>query len=127
MDGKHPERSDEPEESEVTERFASLEPPPMPELLRKPVPDPKHGKDGEGSGLSDMSKAWGVALGFMFTIIGCALAGYFADRWQHTGTRYSLIGLVVGFTIALVRIIRKTMADEKKEQERRRSGGSGFR
>ena len=78
-----------------------------------------HGGKGGGGGLGlmEMGKAWGVALDFVFTIAVGALAGWGFDRWRGTAPTGSIVGFAAGFTIALVRIIRYTMKQDRLEQE----------
>lgn len=59
-------------------------------------------------------------MDFVGSLLGAMLLGYFADRWQGTSPRYTLIGMVVGFVFALYRIITRTLADERREQEQRK-------
>jgi len=122
MDDREREEPGEPEEPPL---FHAPEPPPIPEVLRGPITGKGKDSAGSGSGYSDMNKAWGVAMDFVFTILGSALLGYFADRWFHTGSALTLTGLGLGFAIALVRIIHRTMADERREREARESRKSG--
>ncbi len=106
------------------DRETRVRPPEIPELLREParMPGGSTVKNPEESDIANVSTAWGVAMDFVGCVIGALLLGYFADKWQNTNPRYTLIGMVVGFTFALYRIIRRTLADEKKEQARRRAG-----
>ena len=105
------------------DRETRVRPPEIPELLREPVGKPGGAsKNPEESDIANVSTAWGVAMDFVGCVLGALLLGYFADKWQNTNPRYTLIGMVVGFTFALYRIIRRTLADDKKEQERRKAG-----
>ena len=99
--------------------------PPLPDVLQR-APQAGRPPGSQPSAFSDVSKAWSVALDFVFTVLGALLLGYFLDRWQGTNPRWTIVGLVVGFTFALYRIIRRTLADEKQEKaarERARRGG----
>jgi len=128
MPGTDRPKPDESSEPEPPPLFHAPEAPPIPEVLLKPSsPAAGSNTSASGSGFSDMSKAWGVAMDFVFTIIGSALLGYFADRWFKTGSMLTLIGLTLGFAFALVRIIRRTMADERREKQERDSRKSGSR
>ncbi len=129
MEGREEKRENaEPGAAEpARDLFETPPPPPIPETLREKPGAGSTGKDGGSSGYGDMTKAWGAAMDFVFTIIGAALLGYFADRWQGTSPRYTLIGLVAGFALSLYRIIRRTLADEKREQERKKGGTGGPR
>ncbi|MBX3389017.1 MAG: AtpZ/AtpI family protein [Phycisphaeraceae bacterium] len=103
-------------------------PPQIPELLREPVARPPvldRNEVASQSGLANVSTAWGVAMDFVGSVIGALLLGYFADRWQGTSPRYTLIGMVVGFTFALYRIISRTLAEERREKERRNKRKQG--
>ncbi|MGH7243918.1 MAG: AtpZ/AtpI family protein [Phycisphaerales bacterium] len=114
------------EEIDANERISNPPPPPpIPELLTQPVDRTayKHGKaPATDSDFGNVSTAWGVAMDFVGSVLGALLLGYFADKWQGTSPRYTLIGMVVGFTFALYRIITRTLADERREKERRNKG-----
>ena len=80
-----------------------------------PASASRSGKAG-GSGLMEMGKAWGVALDFVFTIAAGALAGWGFDHWRGTAPTGSIVGFAAGFAIALVRIIRYAMKQDRLEQ-----------
>lgn len=95
--------------------------PQVPESLVAPsaIETKVRASENQESAMANVSTAWGVAMDFVGCVIGALLLGYFADKWQGTGTRYTLIGMVVGFTFALYRIISRTLAEERREQQRR--------
>lgn len=95
--------------------------PRVPESLTTPsaIETKVRASENQESAMANVSTAWGVAMDFVGCVIGALLLGYFADKWQGTGSRYTLIGMVVGFTFALYRIISRTLADERREQQRR--------
>lgn len=95
--------------------------PQVPESLTRPsaIETKMRASENQESSMANVSTAWGVAMDFVGCVIGALLLGYFADKWQGTGSRYTLIGMVVGFTFALYRIISRTLADERREQQRR--------
>lgn len=105
------------------------DPPPIPEVLRGPAGGRPRGRDPDAPGalFSDTTKAWAIAMDFVFTILGALLLGYFADRWFGTAPKAALGGLVLGFAFALWRIIRRTLADDKREKEEREKSRSGSR
>jgi F0F1-type ATP synthase assembly protein I len=95
----------------------------VPEELRKPISgvaqnaaERVRGKD-EPSALVGIGKAWGTALDFIFTIAAGAVLGWLFDRWRGSTPTGSLIGFACGFVLALVRIIRATLRQERLEQE----------
>lgn len=75
------------------------------------------GSGGGGLGLMEMGKAWGVALDFIFTIAAGAAAGWGFDRWRGTSPTGAIVGFAAGFVMAMVRIIRYTMKQERLEKE----------
>lgn len=94
-------------------------PPPVPDLLTKPVERRAADKPPESSGLGDTARAWGIAMDFVATVIGMALLGYFADRYLKASPTWTIVGLCTGFAFALYKIIRRTLADEKREAAER--------
>ncbi|CAG0966919.1 ATP synthase protein I [Phycisphaerales bacterium] len=94
--------------------------PHIPELLTTPVQHPPSmAPKPTSTPISDMSKAWGVAMDFIVTILGGLFVGWGIDRWQNTGPWGTVIGLALGFTIALIRIIRRTLREEAREKAER--------
>jgi F0F1-type ATP synthase assembly protein I len=93
----------------------------IPEVLDKPEMAPAR---VESTGLVGMGRAWGVALDFMGTILLAGGLGWGFDRWRGSGTTGALVGLGLGFALALYRIIRFTMKEDSRERasqaERRR-------
>lgn len=87
----------------------------IPEVLKAPpagLPSSKPAEPGTVGSLAGMARAWGVAFDFVGTVLGGMILGYLFDRWRGTGPAGVLVGLGVGFAAALVRIIRRTMAEE---------------
>lgn len=95
-------------------------PPPIPESLRRPVARRPEKPVSDSGDYSGMTKAWSVAMEFVFTIVASLLLGWFADRWQGTSPRYTLIGMALGFAFALFQIIRRTLKDEKEAAARKK-------
>lgn len=93
-------------------------PPEIPALLREPVRTPRtHNILGMGEkprqrGVSDFGRAWGVAMDFVFTILGGLLIGYAIDSYFKTLPRWTLILMSLGFVYAVWRIVRRSLADE---------------
>lgn len=126
-----PQDSEQPADDQ-SDSFASIPhpppAPPIPELLTKPVDRSAFSKPKpppEESGFANVSTAWGVAMDFVGSLLGAMLLGYFADKWQGTSPCYTLIGMVVGFTFALYRIISRTLAEERREKEQRNKAKKG--
>ncbi len=138
---------DHPEASGATDPFEDAlshapKPPPIPEILTKPVDHPAasgrsevinsgasraSGDAGAAGGLGGIGKAWGMAMDFVFTIIASVGLGYVASIWLGHRQAWVLGGLGVGFAAAMVRIVRTTMREEAREQARRRAGASPMR
>lgn len=98
-------------------------PPPLPELLdRAPSQHATHSDERGRTPMGDTARAWGIAMDFVVTVIGLALVGYFADRYLKSSPTWTVVGLGAGFAFALYKIIRRTLADEKREATAR--GGS---
>lgn len=93
----------------------------IPEVLREPDVNrtPSAERDPSGS-LVSAGRAWATAFDFIFTIGAGALLGWLLDQWQSTSPWGLLGGLTLGFTTALMRIIRATLAEEKREAARRK-------
>lgn len=108
-------------------------PPPIPEILTRPVDRSRErstavtglSKPEAGQAMASMGgigKAWGMAMDFVFTIVAAVGLGYVASIWLGYRQAWILGGLAVGFTLALVRIVRTTMREEAREQARKREG-----
>lgn len=125
-----PERDSQPSpDDELPDRAEELSawrepepPPPIPETLRHPVARRPEKPVSASSDYSGMTKAWSVAMEFVFTIIASLLLGWFADRWRGTSPRYTLIGMALGFAFALFQIIRRTLKDENEAAARKKRG-----
>lgn len=98
----------------------------MPTLLTQPVRQPKtqnilgmgerdKGKE-QRKNVSDLGRAWGVAMDFIFTIVAGFLVGFGIDSYFKTMPLWSLVLMAFGFVYAMWRIIRRSMEDEKKEK-----------
>lgn len=111
------------EPSETPQRSIFFDPPhpgPIPEVLREPVAKPEPARaQSAGSSLAGMGAAWGMAIDFLVTIGAGILLGWGLDRWQHTAPWGVLGGMALGFTGALVRIVRQTQRAERREAEAR--------
>lgn len=87
----------------------------IPEVLREKPGDreadggipPKH-----ASGMVETAKAWGMALDLVFTTVGMFFLGYLFDRWRGTGPWGAIVGLVLGFVTAAVRLVRTSMRQQ---------------
>ena len=91
-------------------------PPPVPELLTRPVHHPAPPlTPPKPTSKGDTARAWGIAMDFVVTVIGMALLGYFADKYLNSSPTWTIVGLSAGFAFALYKIIRRTLADEKRE------------
>jgi F0F1-type ATP synthase assembly protein I len=100
-------------------------PPPIPEVLLGSTGSAKPRQPQRGTVYSDTTRSWGIAMDFVFTILGALFLGYFIDRWLGSAPRATITGLVLGFSFALWRIIRRTLADERKEKAEREKARSG--
>lgn len=94
----------------------------IPEILREKQPAPSEPEPGSGKGsFGDTAKAWGMGLDMVFTTIGGFGVGWAFDWWQGTGPWGAIIGLAVGFVLAMVRLVRYSIkADAKEQAERER-------
>lgn len=102
------------------------EPPQIPALLREPVARPgttPNGSSERRAAFGELGKAWGVAMEFVFTIVGGLLIGVGADFVFKSSPRWALAGLALGFVYALWRIIRRTL-EEERARERAKAGRS---
>jgi F0F1-type ATP synthase assembly protein I len=102
------------------------EPPQIPALLREPVARPGAAPNGASerrTAFGELGKAWGVAMEFVFTIVGGLLIGVGADFVLKSSPRWALAGLALGFVYALWRIIRRTL-EEERARERAKAGSS---
>lgn len=116
--GRNPEENGERVES-MANSPRDLE---IPEVLRRPAgakPGDSRGTGGSDSGMWGMAKAWGVAFDFIFTIIAGAALGWGFDKWRGSEPKGLMTGLILGFVVAFVRIVRATLKQEREEQARK--------
>lgn len=89
---------------------ASAEPPPIPELLTKPVERPAslHPKaPGPLAGLGELGKSLALGLDFLFMSAAGGAVGYLFDRWKGSFPVGTVIGAGVGFLMGTFRLIRR--------------------
>lgn len=117
-DGWHNEHDTPPDAIERSTSDPRLE---IPEVLIRPVKVPeslaeeRQGRTATTGGWTDTAKAWAIALDFILTIAAGAVLGWLFDRWQGTAPTGSIIGFGLGFVLALIRIIRRTLREERKQ------------
>ncbi len=126
-----PTPTDENEQPE--DPYPFLQPPPPPPIpdeltrpvdVRTPVSLPQGGSQ---SAMSGAGQAWGIAMDFVFTIIAGIAIGYGIDYLANSLPLWTLVGLGTGFVGAFVRIVRRTVREDRLEQQRRRPGSGGPR
>ena len=94
----------------------------IPEVLRdqpRPAAPPLPMEKSVGRQVSDLGTAWGVAFNFVATIIAGVLLGWLFDWWRSTRPWGILIGLAVGFVVALVQIVRYSLRQDRDAAARR--------
>jgi len=98
----------------------------IPEVLRKPVVkpdfDPVYGDKnsrGKDPGIAGMGRAWAISLDFVVTILAGTGLGYLADYFLKSLPTGTIIGLVLGFITAFIRIIRASQRMDREDQQRR--------
>lgn len=98
-------------------------PPPIPELLTKPVHDPRTQAPSQStmSQMGDMGRAWGMAFEFIVMIFAGAAGGWLLDRWLKSAPKGLMAGLALGFVFAFIRIVRATQAQEREEKARKQA------
>ncbi|MFI4873073.1 MAG: AtpZ/AtpI family protein [Phycisphaerales bacterium JB061] len=94
----------------------------IPEILRDKPAKPKEDPESKSvGGFGDTAKAWGMGLDLVFTTIGGFMLGWGFDYWRGTGPWGAIIGLALGFVLAMVRLVRYSIkADAKEQAERQR-------
>jgi F0F1-type ATP synthase assembly protein I len=96
----------------------------IPDVLRHGPPRPAPAEPAPpsvGKQISEAGTAWGVAFNFVATIIAGALLGWGFDWWRSTGPWGLLGGLVLGFVVALLQIIRYSLRQDRDAAARRKS------
>jgi F0F1-type ATP synthase assembly protein I len=68
--------------------------------------------------MAQTAKAWGMALDLVFTTVGMFFLGYLFDTWQSTGPWGAVVGVVLGFVTAAVRLIRTSLRQEAARRKR---------
>ncbi|MBS0186502.1 MAG: AtpZ/AtpI family protein [Planctomycetes bacterium] len=134
---QHGEHEEQPPEKPHDPYQAMIDAAPrIPEVLRHPPELPADVQEivepspASTSSLMEAGKAWGVALDFVFTIIGGLVIGWLLDRWMGFRPWGTLGGLAGGFVFAFIRIVRHTQrveAREKAAKEAAQRGRSGER
>lgn len=69
--------------------------------------------------MAETAKAWGMALDLVFTTVGMFLLGYLIDRWLGTGPWGAVVGVVLGFVTAAVRLVRTSIRQEAARKRAR--------
>lgn len=90
--------------------------PEMPEILRE---RPPAARESTAPPIAGIARGWGLAIDFIASILLMLLLGWVVDGWQGTSPAFTLAGLGVGFAIALTRIIRATLREERREAAKR--------
>lgn len=97
----------------------------IPKVLQEPVQHPALDRPKpkvDGLGLGDLSKALAMGIDFLATIAAGGGIGYGLDYWQGWSPYGLLVGVLIGFVVATIRIIQRSNADDKAATERKRSG-----
>jgi F0F1-type ATP synthase assembly protein I len=97
----------------------------IPEVLRQPVRRPASMKDrpnreSDRGDWSDMAMAWGLAMEFVFSILGGLVLGWLLDRWLGTGPTFVIVGLAAGFVLAFIRIVKQSAKGAKGPGHKRK-------
>jgi hypothetical protein len=94
--------------------------PPIPEELLKPVDHPaarpKPAPGGAIAGLGELGKAVSIGVDFLCTAAAGGLLGWLIDRWQGWSGAGLVVGAMVGFIVATVRLLRRLNADTPKRR-----------
>jgi F0F1-type ATP synthase assembly protein I len=123
----HPDDGETPEPAENEGRDPRLE---IPQILREPVKLPTTNiarglpiTDADGQekkpSWGEAARAFGLAMDFVGSTAAGVLLGYLFDRWQGTTPIGTLVGLGIGLTGAMVRIVRYSIRAEAAEQKRK--------
>lgn len=100
----------------------------IPEVLQRPVEHPALNRPkpaADGLGLGELSKALAMGIDFLATIAAGGALGWGIDSWRGWSPYGLLVGVLVGFAYATVRIIQRSNAEDKAAAERKRQGGAG--
>jgi F0F1-type ATP synthase assembly protein I len=93
----------------------------IPEVLREKKAHIAPSGDAQSNdGFGDTAKAWGMGLDLVVTTIGGFILGWGFDWWLGTGPWGAIIGLGLGFVVAMVRLVRYSIKADAKEQSERR-------
>lgn len=75
--------------------------------------DQYQGEDDSPSGKPQLWRYVGLGAELFSPIIGGSVAGYYADTYFHTGSIWTLVGLLGGVFIGFYRLIAETRAFRK--------------
>lgn len=87
----------------------------IPDVLQRPVEHPslKRKPRSDLAGLGELMKALAIGVDFLCTIAAGALLGWGLDRWMGWNNKALLVGLLVGFAYATVRLLQRTARDDQ--------------
>ncbi len=109
----------DPDPAEFFPDLPEPAPPPKPPIFPS-IPARKPDEKKPASSLADVGRGWSVALEFVFTILASGGLGYAFDTWKGTAHTGTLIGLALGFVIAFWRIVKDALAQDRREQQKKR-------
>jgi|GEM_PF-1395890 len=98
----------------------------IPEILRKPVEHPALNRPKpkmESLGLGELGAALAMGIDFLATTAAGGAIGWGIDHWRNSSPYGLLVGVLVGFGFATVRIIQRSNAADKAAAERKKRGG----
>lgn len=99
----------------------SKPPPPIPELLQRPVehsslkPKPP---SLTASAIGDMGQGLAIALDFLFVGIAGGAAGWLIDNWLGSSPLALVIGLSLGLVAGTFRLVHRLEQDDRQAQTR---------
>ncbi len=98
----------------------------IPKVLQEPVQHPALNRPkpiADGLGLGELSHALAMGIDFLATIAAGGALGYGVDYWRGGSPYGLLVGILVGFGFATVRIIQRSNAEDKAAAQRKRTRG----
>lgn len=98
--------------------------PELPDVLRSP-PEPTNAARPNESRISSLAVGMALGADFLGSIAGGLILGWLADRWLGSQPVGVLVGLVIGMSLAMIRIVRRSQSMNPPTRTRQKPARPG--